>query len=179
MRVERTFAFVDLCGFTRYTDLSGDGAAVAVIAQLRGVLRAVSAQCGVRVVKWLGDGAMLSGLEAESVTRCALQVRDHIALHGPLPVRTGIARGPVIMFDGDDYVGAAANLAAHLCRAARPNHVLAAADLLERVADSPIAVRRLEALRIEGIDGVVPVVEVLGGPSAELLVQRRALRATP
>ena len=30
MRVERTFAFVDLCGFTRFTDTHGDEEAVDV-----------------------------------------------------------------------------------------------------------------------------------------------------
>ena len=54
MRVERTFAFLDLCGFTAYTEAEGDDAAVAVLARLRAALRAVSEERGVRITKWLG-----------------------------------------------------------------------------------------------------------------------------
>ena len=35
MRVERSFAFVDLCGFTRFTDAHGDEQAVAVLTRFR------------------------------------------------------------------------------------------------------------------------------------------------
>ena len=59
MRVARTFAFVDLSGFTQFTDLHGDDEAVAVLSQFRAALRATASDIGVRVAKWLGDGAML------------------------------------------------------------------------------------------------------------------------
>ena len=39
MRVARTFAFVDLSGFTQFTDLHGDDEAVAVLSQFRAALR--------------------------------------------------------------------------------------------------------------------------------------------
>jgi adenylate cyclase len=167
LRVERTFAFLDLCGYTRYTELKGDDAAVAVLAQLRAVLRAVSEQRGVRITKWLGDGAMLSGIDAEPVIACAVEVRDRVAAGSPLPLRGGIARGPVIMFEGDDYVGAAANLAARLCRAASANRLLAAADVLDGVAARGIVARHLRDIVIDGIDGAVPVVELLSGGEPE------------
>ena len=38
-RVERTFAFLDLCGFTAYTDEKGDAAAYDVISSFRTAVR--------------------------------------------------------------------------------------------------------------------------------------------
>ena len=41
MRFRRTFIFVDLSGFTDYTENFGDGAAAQLLASFRGVARAV------------------------------------------------------------------------------------------------------------------------------------------
>ena len=38
-RVERTFAFLDISGFTAYTDREGDAAAYDVIRNFRNVVR--------------------------------------------------------------------------------------------------------------------------------------------
>ena len=46
-------------------------------------------------------------------------------------MRAGIAGGPVILLEGDDYVGRAVNTAARLCDWATAGQVLAAADGLE------------------------------------------------
>jgi class 3 adenylate cyclase len=91
---------------------------------LRRTLRASAEEHGVRVTKWLGDGAMLSGTDARHVVACAVDVRDTIAQRSPLPVRGGLATGGVIMFEGDDYIGAAVNTAARLADVADPNELL-------------------------------------------------------
>src|SRR6185369_2035712 len=98
MTVNRTFAFIDLCGFTAYTEARGGDSAVAVLAHLRSTVRALAESHGVRVTKWLGDGAMLSGVRTKGVVACALAARDDVATQAPLPLRGGIAEGPAIMF---------------------------------------------------------------------------------
>ena len=67
MRVERCFAFLDLCGFTAFTERYGDEQTVVVLASFRTRVREVAARRGVRVTKWLGDGAMLSSGDTTSV----------------------------------------------------------------------------------------------------------------
>jgi adenylate cyclase len=151
VRVTRCFAFIDLSGFTAYTHAEGDTAAVSVLAHLRGLLRAEAEHLGVRVTKWLGDGAMLSGVDTEAVMTCVLRVRDRVAAEGALPLRGGICAGPVIMFEGDDYIGEAVNLAARLCAAAAPGQILTAATAIE---DNPAAFSSRE----------LPLVEVAGVP---------------
>jgi len=62
-RVTRTFAFIDLCGFTDFSDSHGDDAAVGELVKLRASVRAAAPLFGVRVDKWLGDGVMLVGVD--------------------------------------------------------------------------------------------------------------------
>src|SRR2546421_10972910 len=59
MRVRRYFAFIDLCGFTRFTEVHGDEEAVAVLTGFRTLVRFIASEHGGRVAKWLGDGARL------------------------------------------------------------------------------------------------------------------------
>ncbi|HEY4094619.1 MAG TPA: adenylate/guanylate cyclase domain-containing protein [Baekduia sp.] len=157
MRVQRTFAFLDLCGFTAFTDEYGDGQAVTVLSQLRAVLRAEAENCGVRVTKWLGDGAMLSGVDAGAVVECAAEVRDKLHRDGRLALRGGICEGQVIMFEGDDYIGAAVNVAARLCAQAAPGQLL----ITGRTAASVPAHLTPVPLGEMTIDGISQVVDVL------------------
>src|SRR6266508_800326 len=130
MRVSRSFAFVDLCGFTRFTDAHGDEEAVAILTQFRACVLEVASEYVVRGAKWLGDGAMFVSTEPEQLVACVVEP-EHRAepAGGALPIRGGMSGGDVILFEGDDYIGGAVNLAARLCDQAEPHEVLASADL--------------------------------------------------
>jgi class 3 adenylate cyclase len=62
-QVVRSFVFVDLCGFTAFTDRRGPHAAGFALTTFRRVVRDVSDRRNVRVAKWMGDGAMLVGVD--------------------------------------------------------------------------------------------------------------------
>jgi class 3 adenylate cyclase len=130
VRVDRAFAFVDLCGFTAFTDRHGDEQVVLVLAELRTALRESAARRGVRVVKWLGDGAMLSSTMIDAITALTIELDQRMADVIPsLALRAGLAFGPVIMFEGDDYIGRSVNLAARLCDRAQPHELLATSQV--------------------------------------------------
>lgn len=130
MRVDRCFAFVDLCGFTAFADRHGDERVVLVLAEMRTALRESSARRGVRVVKWMGDGAMLSSTMVDAVAGLVVELDLRMSEVIPsLPIRAGLAAGPVIMFEGDDYIGSSVNVAARLCAIAEPHELLATADV--------------------------------------------------
>ena len=160
-RVERTFAFIDLSGFTTYTDTEGDAEAVKVLSGFRAAVREVAAQKAVRVAKWLGDGAMLVSVEMEPAVEAIVDIERRIDESGsPLALRAGIATGPVILFEGDDYIGEPVNLAAKLCAAARPGEILADCTtdgLPDWVhAEAPMTVHVRGVGQIEGIHRLVP-----------------------
>ncbi len=125
-RVQRSFAFLDLCGFTAYMDEHGDEDAVQALAAMRTAIRSAAEEHGVRVAKWLGDGAMLVGVEHGSLMQCALAIQAWMP-PGPWPaLRGGVCTGQALLFEGDDYVGRAVNIAARLCSAAAPGQILVA-----------------------------------------------------
>src|SRR5690242_5386082 len=125
MRVERCFAFVDLSGFTAFTEHNGDENTVAVLARFRGQVREIAARRGVRVTKWLGDGAMLSSADTTAVVAMVIELAEMLPESVPLGIRAGLANGAVIMFEGDDYIGRPANVAARLCDSAASGQILA------------------------------------------------------
>lgn len=155
-RVNRAFAFVDLCGFTDYVDEHGDGAAVNELQILRSIVREVTPLFGVRVEKWLGDGVMLVCVEAEPLVGAAMAIELRHARDGTLPLRGGIASGDVLLLEGDDYIGRSVNLASRLCDLADPGQLLAATDELE-LPEWVIAEAR-EPVAVKGIAEPVPVV---------------------
>jgi len=131
VRVDRCFAFVDLCGFTAFADQEGDERVVVMLATMRTTLRESSARRGVRVVKWLGDGAMLSSTMVDALSGLVVELDHRLSEAIPsLPIRAGLARGPVIMFEGDDYIGYPVNVAARLCAQALPHELLATAEVV-------------------------------------------------
>jgi adenylate cyclase len=156
MRVNRTFCFLDLCGFTSFTDEHGDQEAVAVLGHLRAVLRAQAENDGVRVTKWLGDGAMLSGVDATAVIACAASVRDVLLTDGRLALRGGICEGKVIMFEGDDYIGAAVNVAARLCSEAAAGQLLINGGAVA-AAPTHLAPVALGAITVPGVSQSIDV----------------------
>jgi adenylate cyclase len=130
MRVGRGFAFLDLSGFTSFTDAHGDEEAGQVLTGFRAAVREVSSRRGVRVAKWQGDGAMFVSVEAQPLVEAVLEIEekvDHAA--SPLRLRGGVTFGHVILFEGDDYIGSAVNLAARLCDVAAPHEILVALEL--------------------------------------------------
>lgn len=128
-RVQRTFAFVDLCGFTDFADERGDDEAAEVLHLLRASLRESATHHGIRVDKWLGDGAMLVGVESPALLAATVEAKWALEGACDLPLRAGIAAGPVMVFEGDDYVGSSVNLAAKLCDLAQAGQCLAPAAL--------------------------------------------------
>ena len=160
MRVERTFAFIDLCGFTAFTEAEGDQRAVALLSDFRSCVRQVASDHGVRVAKWLGDGAMFVAVDAgQPLVEAVLEVERHFdEIQAPLALRAGMARGPVILFEGDDYIGTAVNLAARLCDIAAPHELLATPSIND-VPDGVIT-EPAGPVKIAGFPRRVPVMRL-------------------
>jgi adenylate cyclase len=137
MRVERAFAFIDISGFTGFTHRHGDAAAREVLIGFRTIVREVVDQHGIRVAKWLGDGAMIVSVELASLVSAVIDVHTKMRdLPGSLPIRSGITVGNVIVFEGDDYIGTTVNLAARLCDQASDDEILAHATVAERLGSA-------------------------------------------
>jgi class 3 adenylate cyclase len=116
-------AFVDLTGYTALTQSGGDEAAVRLSTRLAELAEAAVARHGGRVVKLLGDGAMLHFENGHDAVRGALELTDLISSTGLPGAHGGVHVGPVIERDGD-YFGATVNLAARVAAEAGPGQVM-------------------------------------------------------
>lgn len=130
LRIERTFIFVDLTRFTAYTETHGADRAAGLLTVFRHLTRSIASQRGVRVAKWLGDGAMIVGVDAPASIAFGAHLITAFS-HPRTAIRVGIATGEALLFEGDDYIGGPVNLAARLCAAADPGCVLAACSPLD------------------------------------------------
>lgn len=170
MRVQRNFAFADLSGFSALTEIEGDERAVAVLGSFRVLVREMCSRRGVRIAKWLGDGAMLVGVEGPPLLAGMLEVQ-HSVIQTQLPtaVRCGMASGEVILLEGDDYIGHPVNVASRLCEIAPGGVVLVTEEVLDYLPKWGI-VQRIEERTIRGLERTIPVAEVgfrpLEGPTA-------------
>lgn len=124
-------AFADLTAYTRLTEQQGDEAAASYAGRLADVTQAVSQRHGGRLVKVLGDGAMLHFEDVTSAVRGALRLVEEARSQGLPPARVGIDAGHVIHQDGD-YFGSTVNVASRVADYARPREVLVTAGVVRR-----------------------------------------------
>ena len=159
MRVHRSFAFVDVSGFTALTDTEGDERAVDVLTAFRALLRDICSRRGVRIAKWLGDGVMLVCVDTRPLLETVLELHYVVTeVAGPVEtvsIRSGITSGEVILMEGDDYVGHSVNVASRLCDLAAPGEALAAPSVLDQLPSwGLVATQTHVALR--GVENPVP-----------------------
>lgn len=134
VRVHRSFAFVDVSGFTALTELEGDEHAVDVLTAFRALLRDICARRAVRIAKWLGDGVMLVGVETRPLLATILELHHVVCVVSSpaqtVSIRSGVTSGHVILMEGDDYIGHCVNVAARLCDLAEAGEALVAPSVV-------------------------------------------------
>ncbi len=160
MRVHRSFAFIDLSGFTAYTVRQGDERAVGQLSTFRTIVRDICSRRAVRIAKWLGDGAMLVSVEPTPLLATLLEVEHSMnTSHSDLKVRSGGTDGDVILHEGDDYIGGAVNVAARLCDLAPGGAIYVTADLAE---SRPLwaAISSVMNLEVKGFTESIEVVSL-------------------
>ena len=128
-------AFADLAGFTRL----GDQVAPDQLGSVAGRLTALAterAQPPVRLVKMIGDAAMLVSTEPRALLDAVLSLLDAVEHEGEEfpPLRAGIAYGEGLS-RGGDWFGAPVNLASRITDKTRPGAVVVAAEFKDQLGD--------------------------------------------
>jgi adenylate cyclase len=149
-----TVAFADLAGFTALSD----EVSIEELGQVAGRFENLVVDVAdppVRLVKVLGDGAMLVASEPDPLVRSMLHLVDAAAAETQLPpVHAGVAHGPALHSAGD-WLGRTVNVAARLCAAAPPGAVLATPQVRAAGADG-ITWHDAGAFVLRGISEPVP-----------------------
>jgi adenylate cyclase len=161
MRVRRTFAFLDLSGFTALTESEGDERAVAVLAVFRAALRDICSRRAVRIAKWLGDGAMLVSVETMPLVAATLEMKAAIDVAPePVTMKCGVTTGTVILLEGDDYIGHAVNVAARLCDLAVGHEVLAVSSVVSELPPWATVETSADTIAVRGLEQPIDVVRI-------------------
>jgi adenylate cyclase len=164
---EVSICFADLVGFTRL----GEEVPPDELGRLAVRLEALAtdaATAPVRLVKTIGDAAMLASPEPEPLLGAALSLIEAADAEGEdFPqLRAGAALGKALPRAGD-WFGRPVNLASRITSVARPGSLLVERDLRESV-DGPYRWSFAGERRLRGIRGAVPLFRARreGGPPA-------------
>ena len=150
-------AFADLVGFTRL----GESVAAPELGAIAGRLERMAAERArdpVRLVKMIGDAAMLVSFDVEPLLEVGLELIDDADAEGDdFPqLRVGVATGAAIGRAGD-WFGRPVNLASRICTYARPGSVLATADVQEAAGEDRFRWSRAGRRKFKGVKDEVPV----------------------
>jgi adenylate cyclase len=152
--------FVDLSGFTRLTHERGDRSAVVAATSLQRHADAVAARHGGRLVKLLGDGAMMRLTDAASGLDAALDLVETLSGEGGAPSpHAGVHAGSVIERDLDVF-GNTVNLASRIAEAAGPGEVLASEVVMDEAGDRMFAFERAGDVQLKGLPEPIPLFRV-------------------
>jgi class 3 adenylate cyclase len=121
MNTPAAVGFVDLCGFTAFTDREGDAAALQLALGLYSDLDR-NLEGSTRVVKRIGDGALLVADRTCDLAATLTRTVSGWNRANAIPLRATSAQGPVVEYEVDVF-GALVNRAAHLLRGARPGTI--------------------------------------------------------
>jgi adenylate cyclase len=143
-RVSMTFCFVDLTGFTRYTEEEGDEEALDLIERFVDTVEA-TLPAEATIVKTLGDEVMVVSPDPATLTEWAVGFLG-LFQERPQP-RVGLHYGAAVFRDGD-YFGGDVNLTHRVVSRALGGEVLVTQSLVKAISDS-------EFLRFDPIGEVV------------------------
>lgn len=135
-QVTMALCFIDLSGFTRYTEEEGDLEALDVIENFVGTVEGTLPP-EAAIVKTIGDEVMVVSPDASALTAWAVTLLDRFPQR-PRP-RVGIHCGEAVYRDGD-YFGSQVNLAHRVVNRALAGEVL----VTDRVVSAAVTREGLE-----------------------------------
>jgi len=132
-RVQAAFCFVDLTGFTRYTEEEGDEEALDMLERFVETVEA-TLPAEALIVKTVGDEVMIVSADPVTLTEWAV---GFLALFRERPrPRVGIHFGRAVYRDGD-YFGTDINLTHRLVARALGGEVMVTTSVVDAIGRSP------------------------------------------
>jgi adenylate cyclase len=150
MRIEATFAFVDMAGFTAITEAQGDEDAADLATMFAEITRSALAP-GDRLVKTIGDAVLVTSPDAAAGLSLMERLWTAAADEPRLPtLRAGLHHGEAIERDGDVF-GAAVNLAARVAAEAHAAEVLGTLPIADAARELGIPVIEIGEVALKNV----------------------------
>jgi adenylate cyclase len=155
-RLEATFCFVDLAGFTALTEAQGDEDAADVATRFAQITRSALAR-GDRLVKTIGDAVLVTSPDASAGVALVERMLIEAASEPHFPaLRAGLHHGEAVERDGDVF-GAAVNLAARVAGEANAGEVLGTEPIADAARACGIPVAELGAVSLKNVRSAIPL----------------------
>ena len=151
---QTAIAFADLVDFSRLADKMHGTELGELVDWFEDVVIEATVDPGVRIVKMIGDAAMLAGRDSRTVLAAALDIVRRVGEDERLPgARAGVDFGNVVAQAGD-YFGRSVNVAARLVAFARPGTTVASQELVDVVGEDAIETSKIGTHRLKGVGRV-------------------------
>lgn len=160
--LRQAVAFVDLVGSTEWAARVDPRRHAAALARFEAAAWEAAATRGGRLVKLIGDEAMVVGDDPEMACAIAWDLCCWAAADPDLPeARAGVAHGPVVARAGD-YFGPVVNLAARVRGEAPAGSVVATAEAAAALPAAAWTAEPLGPVELRGVPQPVELVRVRG-----------------
>jgi adenylate cyclase len=161
-QVPVTLCFIDLTGFTRYTEEEGDLEALDVVENFVETVEATLPP-EATIVKTIGDEVMVVSPDAASLTEWAVSLLERLP-ERPQP-RVGIHCADAVYRDGD-YFGTHVNLAHRVVSRAQAGEVLVTDRVTEAIRDREgLAFEPIGEVNLKGFPTPLPLFVVSSASS--------------
>lgn len=135
-RHELTVCFVDMEGYTALSRTLSGRELAELVSRFETIVTDVVARHGARLIKLIGDAAMIVCEDADAGCSLALETIERFDDDPDLPaVRAGLANGPVMALRGD-YFGEVVNLASRLAGVGQPSSATVDGAVRELAGDA-------------------------------------------
>jgi adenylate cyclase len=154
-----TIAFIDLAGFSAIADVFGDRAAIAILEIFENLVEQNAGEGG-RLIKWIGDEAMLAFPDPDAALISLGRLLPACRSDDRIPLtRSVLHHGPVIA-RGADLFGASVNTAARLSVLAKPGELLATTAVAEAASARGIETHALGPVALRSMRDKVPLFRI-------------------
>jgi adenylate cyclase len=145
-RLRVAIAFADLAGYTRLTEEAGELEAVDAVERFVEAIESTLPE-GARVIKTIGDEAMIVGSDPSALTDWAVGFQ-RLQPERPLP-RIAVHYGEALYRDGD-YYGRDVNIAARVAARSGGGEVLVTRPVVEQGGGPHLRFERIGEVRLKG-----------------------------
>ncbi|MCC6195151.1 MAG: adenylate/guanylate cyclase domain-containing protein [Burkholderiales bacterium] len=158
--------FADIAGSTRLYEQLGDAPALAEISRCLALAESVAAGHGGRLVKTIGDEAMLAFASADQAAAAAAEIQMRMTSPGecgvPVAFRMGFHFGTAIEAEDGDVFGDGVNVAARMVALAKRGQVILSATTAQ-VLSAPFKpnLREIDVLTVKGKQQDIGIVELV------------------
>jgi class 3 adenylate cyclase/YHS domain-containing protein len=167
-RLQATFMFVDVAGFTALTEVHGDDAAADLIDRLTQLIRqCIDHHPGATLLEVVGDAALILCPEPRRAIEMIGALLTGAAGESHFPIlRAGLHHGWITPRNGR-YYGTTLNVTARVAARARGGQVLCTAEVAAAANAAGVTARSLGRHELRNLSEPVELFELCVGPAAD------------